>query len=221
MNKTLDFLKKLKNHNDREWFEKNKGKYLESKEEYEAFIEKMIAGIRKFDKKIGGDLTAKDCTFRIYRDVRFSKNKKPYKTNMGASIDPGGKKSQIAGYYIHVEPGNCFVAGGVWMPEPAMLQSIRQEIDYNPEPLLKILKSSSFKKFYQGLDSEDQLKTVPKGFPKDHPQIELLKNRHFLVSHPFTDREVLSKNAVQKMTEACKAMHPFLLYIREAQGHGA
>ena len=104
------------------------------------------------------------------------------------------------------------------MPEPAMLQSIRQEIDYNPEPLLKILKSASFKKYFKGLDEDDKLKTVPKGFDKEHPHIELLKNKHFLVSHSFTDKEMLSKDAVSKLTEAFKAMHPFLEYMREAQG---
>jgi uncharacterized protein (TIGR02453 family) len=218
MQTILDFLKKLKQNNDRDWFEKNKAKYLEAKEKYESILEKVIAGVRKFDKKIDADLTPKNCMFRIYRDVRFSKDKKPYKTNMGASIDPGGKKSQIAGYYLHIEPGNSFVAGGVWMPEPAMLQSIRQEIDYNPEPLLKIMKSASFKKHFKGLDEEDKLKTVPKAFDKEHPHIELLKNKHFLVSHTFTDKEILSKDAVTKITDAFKAMHPFLEYMREAQG---
>jgi uncharacterized protein (TIGR02453 family) len=220
MNKTLDFLKKLKNNNNRDWFEKNKSRYLEAKEEYEAFLAKIIAGVRKFDRKVDADLTPKDCMFRIYRDVRFSKDKKPYKTNMGASIDPGGKKSQIAGYYLHVEPGNNFAAGGVWMPEPEMLQSIRQEIDYNPGPLLALMKAASFRKYFNGLDDEDKLKTVPKGFGKDHPHIELLKNKHFLVSHPLSDKDLLSKDAVKKITEAFRAMHPFLEYMREAQGLG-
>ena len=218
MQTTFEFLKKLKQNNNRDWFEKNKEKYLAAKEEYEKLLEKVIAGTRKFDKKISGDLTPKECTFRIYRDVRFSKDKKPYKTNMGASIDPGGKKSQIAGYYLHIEPGNSFAAGGVWMPEPAMLQSIRQEIDYNPEPLLKVLKSAPFKKFFKGLDEEDKLKTVPKGFDKEHPHIELLKNKHFLVSHQLSDKEILGKDAVKKITEVFRAMHPFLEYMREAQG---
>jgi uncharacterized protein (TIGR02453 family) len=218
MEKTLRFLKKLKDHNDREWFEKHKNEYLEAKEEYAALVDKLITGIRKFDKKIAATLSAKDCMFRIYRDVRFSKNKKPYKTNMGASIDPGGKKSLIAGYYLHAEPGASFLAGGVYMPEPAMLQSIRQEIDYTPEPLLKIMKSAGFRKYFNGLDEEDKLKTVPKGFAKDHPQIELLKNKHFLVSHPLTDKELSGKNAEKLILDGFRAMFPFLEYLREAQG---
>src|SRR4051812_3769628 len=111
MENTFAFLKKLKSNNNREWFEKNKHKYVEAKEEYETFVNKIIKNIRQFDKKIESDLEASDCTFRIYKDVRFSKDKTPYKLNMGASISPGGKKSSTAGYYLHVEPGNSFLAG--------------------------------------------------------------------------------------------------------------
>ena len=218
MEKTLAFLKKLKANNNKEWFDANKEKYLEAKDEYAELVTKLISGIRGFDKKISADLQAKDCMFRIYRDVRFSKDKKPYKTNMGASIDPGGKKSLIAGYYLHTEPGASFLAGGVYMPEGPMLQSIRQEIDYNPEPLLKLMKAASFKKFFKGLDEEDKLKTVPKGFDKTHPHIELLKNKHFLVSHKLSDKDLTDKNASKKILEGFKAMHPFLEYLRQAQG---
>ena len=181
MDKTIDFLKKIKNNNQRDWFEVNKDKYLSAKEEFEIEVEKIIKGVAKFDKSINPDLKGKDCTFRIYKDVRFSKDKSPYKTNMGASISPGGKKSLIAGYYLHVEPGSAFLAGGAWMPEPETLQAIRQEIDYNPTPLLKILKSAAFKKYFKGLDEEGKLKTAPKGFEKDHPQLELLKNKSFVL----------------------------------------
>ncbi|MCW3078377.1 MAG: hypothetical protein JWO32_2986, partial [Bacteroidetes bacterium] len=188
--------------------------YLAVKEEYEKYIDKIIDGIRKFDKKIEPSLTAKQCTFRIYKDVRFSKDKTPYKTNMGASINPGGKKSVTAGYYVHCEPGKSFIAGGVWMPEPEMLQAIRQEIDYNTKPLIKILNSASFKKFFKGLDEEDRLKSAPKGYDKEHPQIELLKNRHFIVSHPLSDKNITDP---KKVNEVLKAMYPFLEYLRTAQ----
>jgi uncharacterized protein (TIGR02453 family) len=217
MEKALQFLKKLKSNNDRDWFEANKQKYLDAKDEYAAVIGRLISGVRKFDKKIAADLDPAKCMFRIYRDVRFSKDKKPYKTNMGASIDPGGKKSLVAGYYLHLEPGNSFLAGGVYMPDPAMLQRIRQEIDYNSGPLLKIMRASSFKKYFKGLDEEDKLKTVPKGYDKDHPQIELLKNKHFLVSHQLSDRVLLSKDAEKIILEGFKAMFPFLEYLRHAQ----
>jgi uncharacterized protein (TIGR02453 family) len=216
MQKTLHFLKTLKSNNNREWFEVNKSSYLEAKEEFELFVDKLIKGVHKFDKKVSADLKAKDCVFRIYKDVRFSKDKSPYKNNMGASINPGGKKSLLAGYYFHFEPGASFLAGGVYMPMPDILQSIRQEIDYNAEPLLKILKSASFKKHFKGLDQEDKLKNPPKGFDKEHPLVEILKNKHFIVSHPISDKDLLEKNAEVKIIEGFKAMHPFLEYLREA-----
>lgn len=216
MEKSLTFLKKLKNNNHRDWFEKNKAQYLEAKEEFEGFIDELIMGLRKLDPEISADLKARDCVFRIYKDVRFSKDKSPYKTNMGASINPGGKKSLVAGYYFHLEPGGSFLAGGVYMPEPAMLQAIRQEIDYNPEPLNKILKSTAFKKYFKGLDEDDKLKTMPKGFEKDHPQADLLKNKHFVVSHYFNDKDLLNKKLVQETLAGFKAMLPLLLYLRAA-----
>lgn len=216
MQKVFSFLKLLKSNNNKEWFDANKGKYLEAKQEFESLVDKLIAGIAKFDKKISPDLKAKDCTFRIYKDVRFSKDKTPYKINMGASINPGGKKSLEAGYYFHCEPGASFLAGGVYMPEPATLQAIRQEIDYNFEPLNKILKSTSFKKYFKGLDEEDKLKTAPKGFEKDHPQIELLKNKHFVVSYKLSDKNIFSKGSEKEIIAGFKAMHPFLEYLREA-----
>lgn len=216
MEKTLAFLKKLKSNNNKEWFDKNKEVYLEAKTEYEAVIDEVIKGLRGFDKKIAADLKAKDCLFRIYKDVRFSKDKSPYKTNFGASINPGGKKSLVAGYYLHCEPGQSFLAGGVYMPEPAMLNAIRQEIDYHPEALLKILKSAGFKKYFKGFDTEDALKTAPKGYEKDHPQIDLLKNRHFVVSYPLSDKQLTDKNMVKTVIGGFKAMHPLLEFLREA-----
>jgi uncharacterized protein (TIGR02453 family) len=217
MQKTLDFLKNLKKNNNKEWFDKNKQIYLAAREEFEGLVDKLIAGLAKADKKISPDIKAKDCVFRIYRDVRFSKDKSPYKTNMGASIDPGKQKAVMgAGYYIHLEPGGCFLAGGVYMPEPPVLNAIRQEIDYNPKPLLKILNSSSFKKHFKGFDEDDKLKTAPKGFEKDHPNIELLKNRHFIVSCKISDKELAQKGVEKTILNTFKAMQPLLEYLREA-----
>jgi uncharacterized protein (TIGR02453 family) len=216
MKKTLAFLKDLKSNNNKEWFDKHKNLYLEAKEEFETDVDELIKEIRRFDKKISPDLKGKDCAFRIYKDVRFSKDKTPYKTNFGASISPGGKKSVEAGYYIHLEPGGSFLAGGVWMPEPPMLNAIRQEIDYNPQAFLKILKSASFKKYFKGLDEEDKLKTAPKGFEKDHPQIELLKNKHFIVSSQIAEKSLSDKNFVTAVASGFKAMYPLIQYLREA-----
>lgn len=216
MEKTLAFLKKIKSNNNKEWFDKNKEQFLEAKAEYETFIDAIIKGLRGFDKKISADLKGKDCVFRIYKDVRFSKDKTPYKTNFGASINPGGRKSLVAGYYLHCEPGQSFLAGGVYMPEPNLLNAIRQEIDYNPDAFLKILKSASFKKYFKGLDNEDALKSAPKGYDKDHPHIDILKNKHFVVSYELSDKQLLDKNAAKNILDGFKAMHPFLEYLREA-----
>ena len=216
MKNSFTFLKKIKSNNNKDWFDKNKEHYLEAKAEYEVLIDSIIQGIAKFDKKISTDMKGKDCVFRIYKDVRFSKDKTPYKTNFGASINPGGKKSLVAGYYLHVEPGASFLAGGVYMPQPEMLSAIRQEIDYNPDPFLKILKSASFKKYFKGLDEDDKLKTAPKGFEKDHPLIDILKNRHFIVSYHISDKELMGSTAQNSIISGFKAMHPFLEYLREA-----
>ena len=218
METTLDFLKKLKNNNNREWFDSNKTEYLASKEIFEEFVSELIKGINKFDKKVSLDLKPKDCTFRIYKDVRFSKDKTPYKNNMSASINPGGKKSNIPGYYFHLEPDACFLAGGVYMPMPDVLKAIRQEIDYNPLPLINILKSASFKKEFNGLDEEDKLKNPPKGFNKDHAHSEILKNKHFIVSRKFENKVILKKEGLSKTLDSFKAMYPFLDYLRKAIG---
>ncbi|MGZ4100129.1 MAG: DUF2461 domain-containing protein [Bacteroidia bacterium] len=217
MKTIFPFLKQLKNNNNKEWFDAHKDQYLTAKEEFEELVNGVIAGTRKFDKKIDPSITAKQCVFRIYKDVRFSKDKTPYKTNMGASINPGGKKSPTAGYYLHCEPGNSFIAGGVWMPEADILQAIRQEIDYNPKPLLKILNSASFKKYFEGLDEDDKLKSAPKGYDKDHEHIELLKNRHFIVSHKLSDKEINGSSNLKTILEGFKAMHPLMEYLRTAQ----
>lgn len=218
METTLHFLKKLKINNNREWFDSNKTEYLASKEIFEEFVSELIKGINKFDKKVSLDLKPKDCTFRIYKDVRFSKDKTPYKNNMSASINPGGKKSNIPGYYFHLEPDGCFLAGGVYMPMPDVLKAIRQEIDYNPLPLINILKSASFKKQFNGLDEEDKLKNPPKGFNKDHAHSEILKNRHFIVSQKFENKVILKKEGLIKTLDSFKAMYPFLDYLRKAIG---
>jgi len=218
METTLHFLKKLKINNNREWFDSNKPEYLASKEIFEEFVSELIKGINKFDKKVSLDLKPKDCTFRIYKDVRFSKDKTPYKNNMSASINPGGKKSNIPGYYFHLEPDACFLAGGVYMPMPDVLKAIRQEIDYNPLPLINVLKSASFKKEFNGLDEEDKLKNPPKGFNKDHAHSEILKNRHFIVSQKFENKVILKKDGLSKTLNSFKAMYPFLDYLRKAIG---
>jgi len=215
MEKILKFLKAVAKNNNRDWFEKNKPTYLEAKEGFDDFLEALHKDLLKFDDGLSG-LNPRKLAFRIYRDVRFSKDKRPYKTNMGAGFSPRGKMEQEPGYYLHLEPGKSFIAGGLYMPDPANLAKIRQEIDYNAARLLKILNDKKFKSFYKGLDAWDKLKTMPKGYAKDHPHIELLKNKSFIVTHMFTDAEVTNKNFRKKVAEACKLMKPFNDYLAEA-----
>lgn len=216
MENILKFLKDLKKHNDREWFEKNKEKYLAAKATFEEFVGKSLAEFAKFDEGVA-NLDPKKLVFRIYRDVRFSKDKRPYKTNMGAGISPNGKLVQEPGYYIHVEPGNqSFVAGGIYMPDAANLAKIRQEIDYSTEKLTKITDNKKFKSVFKRFDEFDKLKTMPKGYPKDHPAIELLKLKSFIVSRTFTDKEVLEKGFLKSVAGTAKLIKPLNDFLKEA-----
>jgi len=210
------FLQSLSKNNDRTWFEKNKGTYLQAKENFDAFVSAFLNELIKFNPDMAG-LNPKKLAFRIYRDVRFSKDKKPYKTNMGAGFSPGGKMIQEPGYYLHIEPGNkSFIAGGLYMPDPANLGKIRQEIDYSGERLEKILKDKKFTKWFKGFDDFDKLKTVPKGYAKDHPRLDWLKHKSFIVSHPFTDKEVTEKGFLKNITNASLAMKPLNEFLKEA-----
>jgi uncharacterized protein (TIGR02453 family) len=211
----LKFLKAVAKNNNRDWFEKNKPTYLEAKDGFDDFLEALHKDMLKFDDGLSG-MNPRKAAFRIYRDVRFSKDKRPYKTNMGAGFSAHGKMEQEPGYYLHIEPGKSFIAGGLYMPSPENLAKIRQEIDYNAERFLKILNNKKFKSYYKGLDEWDKLKTMPKGYAKDHPHIELLKNKSFIVSHKFSDAEVVSKTFRKKVAEAAKLIKPMNDYLLEA-----
>lgn len=213
----LKFLKDLSKNNDRTWFEKNKPRYLEAKQGFEDFITGLLKEMTKFDEGLAG-LDPKKLPFRIYRDVRFSKDKSPYKVNMGAGFSPNGKLVQEPGYYIHVEPGKSFVAGGIYMPDAGNLAKVRQEIDYNADKLMKVMNSKSFKKLFKGFDDFDKLKTMPKGYAKDHPQIELLKHKSFIVSYNYTDKDVTDKKFMKTVAAHAKEIKPLNDFIREAIG---
>jgi uncharacterized protein (TIGR02453 family) len=144
---TVNFLKSLSDNNNRPWFEANRGRYENAKEDFQNLVQSLIKGIGKFDPDIA-QLEVKNCVFRQYRDVRFAKDKRPYKNNMGAYFNIGGKKINTAGYYLHVEPGKSFVAGGLYEPEAPMLAKVRQEIDYNLEDWKKILSNKTFQKYF-------------------------------------------------------------------------
>ncbi len=213
METTFKFLKQLSKNNNKEWFDENRKTYEVCKSEFEAIVKSVIDKSATFDKGLAG-LEAKKCMFRINRDVRFSKDKSPYKSNMGASINPGGKKDMGAGYYMHIEPGKCFLAGGIYMPQADVLAKIRQEIDYNAADFKKILNAKDFKLYFKELSPEDKLKTAPKGYPKDHLELSFLQNKHFIVMHHLKDSEVLEKNFPTYASKIFKAILPLNQFLR-------
>lgn len=212
---TLEFLAQLSKNNNKEWFDKNRSSYEMAKNNFKGFVEELILNVSKFDSSIK-HLEAKDCIFRINRDVRFSKNKEPYKNNFGAILSPGGKKSFSAGYYFQLQPNASFVAGGVWQPPSPQINAIRQEIDYNAKEFKKIIGSKEFKKYFGGLSTEDKLKSAPKGYDKTHPEIELLKYKSFIAVHNLKDKEVVAEDFIGNITTVFKAMLSFNSFLRRA-----
>ncbi|MEZ5344822.1 MAG: DUF2461 domain-containing protein [Pyrinomonadaceae bacterium] len=215
MKKVLSFLKKLEKNNDRDWFNEHKDEFEEAKTEFTGFVEKLIAGISRFDPELTGT-DAKNCLFRIYRDVRFSKDKKPYKINFGASINPGGRKSPVPGYYIHIQPGASFLAGGKYMPSSAELLAIRNAIVKDPKTIRKISNAKLFKEYF-GEISGERLKTAPKGFDKDHEMIEYLQLKSFIAyQDKLSQKTILDPKFDKYAVKVFKAMKPLNDFLREA-----
>jgi len=205
---TLDFLTEVKCNNNRDWFNANRPKDLEAKENFEVFVQEIIDKIVLFEPIMKG-LEAKTCVYRINRDIRFSNDKSPYKSHFGAFIVRGGRKNgdRFAGYYFHVEPGASIMAGGAYMPPMPWLTAIREKISDYPDEFIKITKSKDFIKYFGKLDG-DKLKTAPKGYPSDHPNIELLKYKSYLVVNEAPDKLVLSNDYQDHVINVFKAMKP-------------
>ena len=213
---TIKFLKDLNRNNNKPWFEEHRKQYETARADFLALVQKLIDGIAVWDKSIG-NIEAKSCLFRINRDVRFSKNKSPYKSNMAAYFNKDGKKGIGAGYYLHIEPGKSFVAGGIWMPETPVLAGIRQEIDYNFADWKKMIDNKNFRKvFPQAVTSEEMLVRPPKGYEENNPAIAFLKMKSFIVARSFSDAELTNKNLVKDVIHACKAMKPFIDFLNMA-----
>jgi len=212
---TLLFLSDLKRHNDREWFNINRNRYEAAKTNFETFVQFIINEITGFDPILKG-LEARNCTYRINRDIRFSNDKTIYKTHFGAFIVKGGKKNgdRFAGYYIHVEPGNSMIAGGAYMPPAPWLSAIREKISEHGSELLKILNDGEFVKFFGEIEGE-KLKSVPRGYRKDHQYIELLKLKSYLASHIIPDKEILSDKCFDFIISAAFTMKPLNDYLNE------
>ena len=211
----LSFLSDLKNNNNREWFDLNRDRYLKAKTLFEEKVNLMIGEISHFDPSIGMP-AAKDSIFRIFRDVRFSKDKLPYKTNFGAFVANGGRKTARAGYYIHIEPGASMVGGGIYMPEPDVVKKLRQEIYYNAAGFKKLIEEKKFKKTFGKLAEFDKLKRPPKDFDASFPDVDLLMYKSYTVMHPLADEVVLSDRFPQKVLEVCSTMKEFNQFLNKA-----
>lgn len=214
MKNIIKFLSTLQENNNRDWFNANKAQYLDAKETFEAYLNRIIPAIRKFDKGIG-PVTAKDCVFRIYRDVRFSKDKSPYKTNMGGFITQGGRKGGYAGYYVHIDPNQSFLAGGNHMPAPDRLKKIRQEIMYNINDFKAIINKPSFIKTYGKIDAE-KLSRPPKDFPADFPDIDLLKFKSYTVLHSIDSKMISDKDFEDYTLKVFKELYPLNHFLNKA-----
>jgi uncharacterized protein (TIGR02453 family) len=211
---TLKFLKDLKKNNNKPWFDAHRKQYETAKKNFEEFVQTLIDRHGLKDATIK-EQVAKQCMFRINRDIRFSKDKTPYKSYFSASINMGGKKSIYGGYYFHLEPGGSYVGGGVWMPLPPELKKIRQEIDYCYDEFKKITSSNKFKTVYSGLYRGDDvsLSRVPQGFEADNPAAEDLKLKSWIAMREVKDAELTSKDLVKKSLDAFAAMMPLVQFV--------
>lgn len=211
---TIDFLKTLDKNNNRDWFNANKADFQKANDNVIAVTGELIGRISKFDNEVSG-IDPKSCVFRIYRDIRFSKDKSPYKTNLGAFIAPGGKKTMLPGYYFHIQPAMFFAAAGKHMPDPNETLKIRNAIAANTKEFLKIVQSKQFKDRFGTLDGE-RLSRPPKGFAADNSAIEYLKLKSFTVSEEFSARDASSKDYPKMLAESFRAAHPLIVFLRKA-----
>lgn len=220
--KTLHFLSQLAENNNRDWFQENKKQYEAAKADMEKLVGYLIDEVGKFEDL--GNIQVKDCMLRIYRDVRFSKNKAPYKNNLAAGIGPGGKSSGKIDYYIQIQPGGLsFLGGGMWEVTTEQLARFRQEIDYNADELKTIIQEKEFHSYFPEIHG-DSLKTMPKGYAKDHPETALLKRKQLFFMHRYTDKEVASKDFGSQVLKGIQLLKPFTDYMNyvlyeEAEEH--
>jgi len=213
MKEVLRFLRSLSLHNDKVWFEAHKADYLKAKATVSELAAELIEGIRSFDDTIG-PLSASDCTYRIYRDVRFSKDKSPYKTYMGIFVNRGGKKSGYSGYYFHIDGnGDHMLAVGNYYTEPRVLKTLREDIELGGGDFRRIVDAAA-----PGLvlDTADSLKKVPKGFPADSPDAEFFKLKNFSLVMNLDDGFILSPGLAERALDIFRTGKPFLDYVNRA-----
>lgn len=220
MKAIFDFLRKLRDNNDREWFNAHKPEYLDLKDRFEKWVSELIEQTADFDEEVRG-LAAKDCVYRIYRDTRFSPDKTPYKTHFGAYIaSPGGRNSNRAGYYVHLEPDGSLLGGGLYCPDPALLKRLRQDIYDNIEEFTSILQEKAFVKEFTSIDDTDKLKRVPAPFPADFPQGDLLKYKHYDVVTYKPETFFEGTEAIARVAEVFKKMYTFNRFLNYTVDEG-
>ncbi len=209
---TLSFIKSLAENNNKPWFDAHRKQYEAAKKDFEILVTEVLQELVEMDPEFEG-CTAKKSIFRIFRDVRFSKDKTPYKPHLSAGFSPGGKKDTGAGYYLHIEAGGkSFVGGGMWMPDSATLKNIRQELDYNFKDFQKIIEAKAFKKLFPKIEGES-LKRPPQGYSEDNAAIDFLKMKSFTVGTKLSDSALKDKNLAQEIVSHYKVMKPFLDFL--------
>ena len=213
----LQFLEDLIANNNTEWMHANKKRYDNYKKDYHSFIASILAEMKPLDPSLE-TLEVKNCTFRINRDIRFSKDKSPYKTNMGVWMSQDKNRKNAPGYYIHFEKGNCFIAGGVWCPEPSELKQIRKEIEFFHDDLEAVLSDKKFTSEFSGLDKSEGnvLKKAPKDFDPNHPAIEFLKLKSFTASHKINENDFTDKDFSKKIAKQLIALKPMNDFLKRA-----
>ena len=211
MRETLNYLKNLDKNNNRVWFQENKSLYEQSYAEMIKLADSILNEMSSHDYI--ETISAKKSLFRIYRDVRFGKDKTPYKTHWGGFLRRAGEENR-GGYYYQVGPKGSYVMGGFFGPNKADLLHIRKQIEQDADPLRDIINSKMFNDFFGKLNGS-QLKTAPRGFDKEHPEIDLLRYKQFIIRHDFTDTEVMSKDFPHIISGAFKQMRPFFDYMSE------
>jgi len=193
----------------------HKSRYEAAKADLYGMIAQLIEAFSAIDPQYPADTEPKKALMRIYRDIRFSKNKDPYKRNFGIAFDVRGYGPRTPSYYLHIEPGNCFFGVGFWQPEPAVLKLIREEIDYNTEEFLSIINDPAFCSYYT-INADDKLKKAPKGYDSAHPQLEWLKLKSMIAQFPIAEGEFFKPSFVNKLKTAFQAVQPFVVFLRQA-----
>ena len=213
---TFDFLKNLAANNNREWFQVHKEEHDSARQNVIEFTGELLKQIHQVDPLVNAEADPKKCVLRIYRDIRFRKDKTPYKDNFGVSIPTLGSRAGGVEYYFHVQPGKAMIAGGFWMPEADMLKRIRQEIDYNAADLKNIIDEPEFRKLFGGFREQEQLKTAPQGYASDNENIDLLRLKSFVVMHQVSDKFLMKTDAPEQITEICSKIYPLNVFLRNA-----